>query len=62
MRMILSVVGILAILMGLMWVGQGTGYVPWPKESFMIAQMQWAYYGAGLALFGLLLLFFSRRG
>ena len=61
MRMLLSIIGLLALVMGLLWVGQGMGYIHWPKESFMIDQMKWAYYGAGLAGFGLLLLIFSRR-
>jgi len=62
MRTILMLVGIIAILMGGLWIGQGTGYVHWPASSFMISQIQWAYYGAGLAFVGLLLVLFSRRG
>jgi len=62
MRTLLLLVGIVAILMGGLWVGQGTGYVHWPASSFMISQMKWAYYGAALALVGLLLVIFSRRG
>jgi hypothetical protein len=61
MRAILSILGVIAILMGLLWVGQGMGYIHWPKESFMISQMTWAYRGAGLAAIGLVLLFFGRR-
>jgi hypothetical protein len=62
MRTLLLLVGIVAILMGGLWVGQGTGYVHWPASSFMISQMKWAYYGAALAFVGLLLVIFSRRG
>jgi hypothetical protein len=62
MRVVLMLVGIIAILMGALWIGQGTGYVHWPASSFMISQMKWAYYGAGLAFVGLLLVAFSRRG
>jgi membrane protein implicated in regulation of membrane protease activity len=61
MRTALLVIGILALLMGLVWVGQGTGYFPYPKESFMISQMPWAYRGAALAAVGLVLIVLSRR-
>jgi hypothetical protein len=57
----LSVFGIVALLVGLLWVGQGTGYVNWPRSSFMISQIQWAYYGAALAVVGLILIWFGRR-
>lgn len=55
------VIGALAVLMGLLWIGQGTGLVPWPKQSFMIDQMRWAYRGIGLAIAGLFILLISRR-
>jgi uncharacterized membrane protein len=61
MRNVLLVVGIIAIAVGLSWIGQGTGYVHWPASSFMISQMQWAYYGVALALVGVFIIFWSRR-
>ena len=39
MRRLLLIVGLLALAMGLLWIGQGTGVVAWPKESFMINQL-----------------------
>ena len=54
-------VGILAILIGLIWVGQGTGYFPYPASSFMINQMPWVYRGAVLAALGLIAVLASRR-
>jgi len=33
-KMAFLVVGILAILIGLIWVGQGSGYFPYPASSF----------------------------
>ena len=60
-RVILRVVGILAILIGLVWIGQGTGNFPYPAESFMINQMPWVYRGAGLAVLGVLAVLASRR-
>jgi hypothetical protein len=60
-RTALLVFGILALLIGLVWIGQGTGYINWPQSSFMISQMQWAYYGAALAVVGLILIWRGRR-
>ncbi len=57
----LRIIGGLVALAGLIWIGQGTGYFPYPEQSFMINQMPWAYRGAGLLLVGLIILFFSRR-
>ena len=56
MRIVLLIVGILALAMGLLWIGQGTGTIAWPQSSFMISQIQWAYYGAALAVVGLVLI------
>jgi len=50
MRPALVILGILALLVGLLWIGQGTGYVNWPRSSFMIRQIQWAWYGGALAV------------
>jgi hypothetical protein len=61
MRTSLLVFGVIAILIGLLWVGQGTGYFPYPRSSFMIDQMPWAYYGIVLALVGLIAVTVSRR-
>ncbi len=61
MRTLLFLVGIIAILMGGLWVGQGLGYVQWPRESFMINEVVWAYRGAALAFVGALCVFFSSR-
>jgi uncharacterized membrane protein len=61
MRKLLLVVGILAVAFGLLWIGQGTGVINWPQSSFMISQIQWAYYGAVLAAVGLVLIWQGRR-
>jgi uncharacterized membrane protein len=60
-RFVLLIVGVLALAIGLLWIGQGTGYVHWPKQSFMINEMVWAYRGAGVALAGLIAIVLSRR-
>ena len=61
MRTAFLVIGIIATLLGVVWIGQGTGYFPYPKESFMISQMSWAYRGIVLAVVGLGLIWYSRR-
>jgi hypothetical protein len=60
-RRALLIVGGLAMLIGLVWIGQGTGYFPYPATSFMIDQTPWAYRGAVLAVAGLVAIFLSRR-
>ncbi len=60
MRTLFLTIGAFAIVIGLLWIGQGTGYVSWPQSSFMISQIQWAYYGAGLSLVGVLMMAFAR--
>jgi uncharacterized membrane protein len=57
----LLIVGLLALAMGLLWIGQGLGVINWPQSSFMIRQMQWAGYGAVLAALGLILIWQSKR-
>jgi hypothetical protein len=61
MKTPLLVIGILAVLAGLVWIGQGTGYFPYPPSSFMISQMPWAYRGLALAAVGAVLIVISRR-
>jgi uncharacterized membrane protein len=62
MRRLLLIVGLLALAMGLLWIGQGLGVINWPQSSFMIRQMQWAGYGAALAALGLILIWQSKSG
>ncbi len=57
----LLIVGFLALAVGLLWIGQGTGAFPWPRSSFMINQLQWAGYGAAMAGFGLVLIWQSNQ-
>jgi hypothetical protein len=61
MKSVLTVIGIIALAMGLLWMGQGSGYVPWPASSFMISQTKWIYYGGALAVVGVILIIFARR-
>ena len=61
MKTLLLISGLLACLIGLIWVGQGTGYFPYPAQSFMISQTPWAYRGVALIVAGILLIRISRR-
>ena len=61
MRRVLLVFGFLALAIGLLWIGQGTGVIAWPRSSFMINELQWAGYGAALAAVGLILIWQSQR-
>lgn len=43
------------ILLGLVWIGQGTGWFPYPASSVMIAQTQWAWRGLAVVMGGVVL-------
>jgi hypothetical protein len=59
----LLIAGGLLLLAGLLFIGQGTGYFPYPRSSFMISERPWAYRGAGLVLVSAVVMFFGwRRG
>jgi hypothetical protein len=49
------------ILIGVLWMGQGSGYFPYPAESFMIDQTPWIYWGAIAAAAGVILFVVTRN-
>lgn len=55
MKSTLFIVGVLAVLAGLLFVGQGAGVVDWPQSSFMIDERPWIWRGAIIAAVGLVL-------
>jgi hypothetical protein len=61
MRRLLLALGLSALAIGLLWIGQGTGAIAWPRSSFMINQLQWAGYGALLSALGLVLIWQAKR-
>ena len=61
LRIVMLVVGALALLIGLLWIGQGLGLVRWPASSFMIDVTAWAVRGCVLAIGGVLMVYFGRR-
>ena len=52
MRQGLAILGALVLLTGLVWVGQGLGYI---KGSFMTGDMTWFWIGLGMIAAGLVL-------
>ncbi|MET0294806.1 MAG: hypothetical protein ABW042_07275 [Phenylobacterium sp.] len=53
MRIFSTLLGLLAVLMGLVWIGQGLHVGPAAiMQGFMVSNPQWALYGAVLALLG----------
>ncbi|GAB1715986.1 MAG: hypothetical protein NTAFB05_10280 [Nitrobacter sp.] len=61
MRLALVILGLLAILIGLVWAAQGAGVFPYPASSLMIGQTRWVWYGGAVAAAGLLAVLLSRR-
>jgi hypothetical protein len=52
------VAGAIAVLVGLVWIGQGLGYVP---GSFMTGEPFWAIAGAVLVAVGAVIIVLDRR-
>ncbi|MEA3002774.1 MAG: hypothetical protein QOH81_1562 [Sphingomonadales bacterium] len=60
-RTLITIIGALALLMGLLWIGQGLGIVRRPASSSMIDMRPWAWRGILLALAGAAMIWFGRR-
>jgi hypothetical protein len=60
-RVGVSIIGLFAALIGLVWIGQGTGIFPYPASSFMINQSPWILRGALLLIAGLAIVWAARR-
>jgi hypothetical protein len=58
---ILTVIGAIALLIGLLWIGEGLGIVNWPSWSSMLGRQEWAIRGAALAVIGVIVLLRARR-
>ncbi len=58
---LLLIAGVAAVLMGLLWIGQGLGYIHWPASSFMLDRRPWALRGAILAVVGAVMFAVSLR-
>ncbi len=54
-------IGVVLVAAGLLFVGQGSGYIEWPSSSFMIRQTEWIYYGGAIAAGGPVLIVLALR-
>jgi hypothetical protein len=61
MKMLLTILGLAALIFGLLFAGQGMGLIRWPAESFMVGASEWTIRGGALALGGLILIWLGRR-
>jgi len=61
MKALLIAVGVILLVAGLVFMGQGSRYFPYPTESFMVGAPQWIYYGGGIAAAGIALLILAWR-
>lgn len=56
-----GIIGLLAIALGLLWLGQGTGLVNWPANSFMLSDRTWARNGLLLAAAGAIVVWLASK-
>lgn len=61
MRRLAAGLGILGVIGGLVWMGQGSGVFPYPASSFMVNDRSWILWGALLAAAGVAAMLFGRR-
>ena len=61
MRIILLIIGIVTLAFGLLFTLQGSGFVHWPSDSFMLDQKVWVTYGLMIMLAGAAVVLISRR-
>jgi hypothetical protein len=61
MTFVMRAIGLMMLLMGLLWVGQGAGLIHWPESSFMIDQRPWIWRGGLLAAIGVVVMLIASR-
>jgi len=65
MKTVTLILGLLALVFGVVWAGQGYGLIQWPPPEpghfTMVGHSNWIYIGGAVALVGLVLIVFSRR-
>ncbi|MGX7952607.1 hypothetical protein ACWPM1_08575 [Tsuneonella sp. HG249] len=61
LRVLAQIFGVALVLAGGLWALQGLGLVMWPAESFMLAERQWAVYGAITVAIGVALFWWGSR-
>jgi hypothetical protein len=58
MKLVLTIAGALAVVIGVIWLLQGLNVLP---GSFMTGQIRWAVYGAVVAVVGAGVVVWARR-
>jgi hypothetical protein len=61
MKATLLTIGVLMLLYGLHWIGQGTGWLPWPAHTLMDYNRAFIWYGLGLCAASVALIAYVRR-
>ena len=61
MKTALLVIGIVLFVYGLHWIGQGTGWLPWPANTVMDYNVAFTWYGLMLTGVAVVMIWFSRR-
>ena len=61
MKTALLIIGIVLFVYGLHWIGQGTGWLPWPGNTVMDNNMAFTWYGLALTAVASATIWFSRR-
>jgi hypothetical protein len=57
MKRLLTLFGVILVLLGILFAAQGSGYLPWPAESFMVGNGRWIFYGSAIGAVGLIVIF-----
>jgi hypothetical protein len=61
MKTVLSVIGVLVAIAGLIWAAQGAGWFPYPRSSFMVDNSRWIWIGLATAIGGVIVVALARR-
>jgi LPXTG-motif cell wall-anchored protein len=61
MKTVWLVLGVALLVYGLHWIGQGTGWLPWPAHTPMDNNMTFTWLGLGLVVLAGGLIGYARR-
>ena len=61
MKTALMIAGAVLVILGLHWIGQGTGMLVWRANPIVDNHIQWAYFGACVAVSGAVFIWYSFR-
>ena len=61
MKTALLIVGMVLFVFGLHWIGQGTGWLPWPANTVMDYNMAFTWYGLVLTGIAVVVIWYARR-